>query len=94
MKTSKGGLISVMYGDGHVSLLNSQSLKELTAIRKVHTMPVTGVVFKEEEEILITAGLDYKYCVVTNMFRAPVWHKLVNWVFYIGVLLVIVQYLV
>ena len=92
MKASRGGLISIMYGDGHVSLLEAHTLKETTQKRKVHTMPVTGVVFRDDEEVLITAGLDYKYCVLKNFYRAPMWHKLVDLMFYMGFLLVLLLY--
>jgi len=27
-------------------------------------MPITSIVFLEEEKMIITAGLDYKYCIL------------------------------
>ena len=47
-----------------MSILDSNTLGTITAKRKLHNMPITGVVFKEGEKMIITAGLDYRYCIV------------------------------
>ena len=64
MRASRQGSICVMTSDGYVCLLDALSLQETTGKRKPHNMPITSVVFKDEENMMITAGIDYKYCVI------------------------------
>ena len=64
MKASKMGQIAVLTSEGHVSILDAMTLTETVAKRKPHTMPITALCFKDEEKEIITAGLDYKYCIL------------------------------
>ena len=64
MRASRTGTIAVLASDGHVSLLDAGSLEETTKKRQPHTMPITSCVFKDDEKMLITSGLDYKYCII------------------------------
>ena len=50
-----------MTSDGFVNLVDSETLKPLTKPKKLHNMPISNVVFKEDSNVLITSALDYKY---------------------------------
>lgn len=64
MKASRMGQIAVMTSDGHVSILDALTLEETTKKMHPHVMPITALCFKEAEKEIITAGLDYKYCIL------------------------------
>ena len=49
-------------------------------------MPVTGVVFKEGEKMIITAGLDYRYCIVKQYLYSPIF-IVRDIILYIGIVL-------
>ena len=50
-----------MTSDGFVNLVDSETLTPLTKPKKLHNMPISNVVFKEDSNMLITSALDYKY---------------------------------
>ena len=80
-----------MASDGHVSMHDALTLKETTNKRKPHVMPITSLVFKEEEQLIITAGLDYKYCILpqnASSMLSYVGALMVN----MGILLLILLY--
>lgn len=64
MKASRTGTIAVLCSDGHISLLDASNLTEITRKRRPHVMPITSIVFREEDNLIVTAGLDYKYCIL------------------------------
>lgn len=64
MRASRHGHLAVLTSDGFLSIHDASSLNEITSKRKLHNMPITSLCFKEEEGTIITAGLDYKYCIV------------------------------
>ena len=64
MRASRMGQICVMTSDGFVSLLDAMNLQETTPIRKVHNMPISNVCFRDDEGVMITSGIDYKYCII------------------------------
>ena len=81
----------MMASDGHVSMHDALTLKETTNKRKPHVMPITSLVFKEEEQLIITAGLDYKYCILpqnASSMLSYVGALMVN----MGILLLILLY--
>lgn len=61
MRASRDGKLAVMTSDGWVGIHDAVSLQETTGKRKLHNMPVTSLAFREEEDMIATAGLDYKY---------------------------------
>ncbi len=64
MRVSRSGTIAVLCSDGHLSLHEASSLNETTRKRRPHVMPITAAVFRDEEGTVVTAGLDYKYCIL------------------------------
>ena len=64
MRASRKGTLCVMTSDGYICLLDAKTLKETSSKRKPHNMPITSVVFRDEENIMITSGIDYKYCII------------------------------
>ena len=65
MRASRQGEIAVLTSDGHVCMLEAASLSETTSKRRPHVMPITSLVFSGSDgDRIITAGLDYKYCIL------------------------------
>ena len=54
-------------------------------------MPITGVVFKEGEKLIITAGLDYRYCIV-KMYPDSFIFLARDILLYIGIVLAILLF--
>jgi len=63
MKIHRNGTICVPTSDGHVVLVDSDSLTVQSKPRKLHNMPITCVTFKDEDT-LITGSSDFTYNIV------------------------------
>ena len=90
MRASRQGQIAVLTSDGYVSLLDAASLSETTSKRRPHVMPITSAVFLEDEQKIITAGLDYKYCILpmsASTWLGMVTKLLINMGFFLLLLL-------
>ena len=55
-------------------------------------MPITGVVFKEGEKMIITAGLDYRYCIVKQYTDSFVYLAR-DIILYIGIVLAMLLFI-
>jgi len=91
MRASRQGQLAVLTSDGHICLLDAGTLTETTSKRRPHVMPITAIVFLEEEERIITAGLDYKY-VILPMSSGTWLGFFTKMAFNMGILLLLLLY--
>lgn len=82
-----------MTSDGFINLVDSESLVPLTKPKKIHNMPILCAVFREESNMLITAGLDYKYNFVPLSSFSPV-TAIKNLLMYMAIAILILLYFV
>ena len=82
-----------MTSDGFVNLVDSETLVPLTKPKKLHNMPISNVVFREDSNMIITSGLDYKYKFVhLSSFSAV--HEIKKLLMYIAIMVLILLYFI
>ena len=82
-----------MTSDGFVNLVDSDSLTPLTKPKKLHNMPISNVVFKEDSNVLITSALDYKYKFVPLSSFSAV-HEIKKLLMYVAIMVLLLLYFI
>lgn len=82
-----------MSSDGFVNLVDLETLAPIAKPRKLHNMPVSSVVFREETNELVTAGIDYRYNFVSlSSFSAMTEVK--NLLMYMAIVILVLLYFI
>ena len=82
-----------MTSDGFANLFDSETLAPLAQPKKLHNLPISNVVFREDSNMLITSGLDYKYKFVPLSSFSAV-REMKRLLTYIAIMILILLYLV
>ena len=83
----------VMSSDGFINLVDLETLAPLAKPKKLHNMPISSAVFREESNTLITTGLDYRYNFVPlSSFSAM--NEMKNLLMYMAIVILVLLYFI
>merc|ERR1712060_221000 len=93
IRASASGRICVMSSDGFISLVDLETLAAEGKPRKLHNMPISSAVFREESNTLVTVGLDYRYNFVPlSSFSA--FNEVKNLLMYMAIAVLVLLYFI
>ena len=74
-------------------MVDLETLTPLSKPKKLHNMPISSAVFREDSNTLITTGLDYRYNFVPlNSFSATA--ELKNLLMYMAIAILLLLYFI
>ena len=74
-------------------MVDSESLAPLTKPKKLHNMPISNVVFREESNSIVTSGLDYRYNFVPLSSFSAI-NEIKKLLFYMAIALLVLLYFI